>query len=197
MINLLDIKVFYRCLKNLLSTFKQQDILLKKGLREYKNIILYIIPICFTIMFLLFDNFFDISLKTIISNLISTLPSLTGFLIASLTILISMNNKLLDKVDDIRIGITYRQIGASLFLYATKIALTLIILAFIVPSKIPHFLLTYQELVIFILKAFICYLFSKLLFAMFYGLLIISTAIQSNSQENEENEENKENESEL
>lgn len=183
MINLLDIKVFYRCLKNLLSTFKYQEFLLKKGLREYKNIILYIIPMGFTIVFLLIDSFLNTSLKTIISNLITTLPSLIGFLIAALTILISMNNKLLDKVDNDKIKITYRQIGASLFLYATKISLYLIILSFIIPSKTPNFLIAYQEYCIFILKAFICYLFSKLTFAIFYGLLLLSTAIQNNTQE--------------
>lgn len=157
-----------------------QDEILQNGLNSYQQILLWHIPLFLTFLFSIFDYIFVIALKSIISNLISILPSLIGFLIASLTILISMDNKMLNKQVkgvDSKDKISYRQVGASIFMYTTKIALVLIILSFIMPMQIPELLISMKVIILFLTKLFIFLLFSKLLVMIFYGLLFLSSAI--------------------
>lgn len=187
----LKTKSFFKKIDHILNEFSHQNNILYTGLDGYKNLLIWILPIIFSLIFLLIDFFTHISLRTVIGNLISILPSLIGFLIASLTILISMNNNLLnetiydkDIVKTPEDNPTYRQVGASLFLYATKIALILITIAFIMPDTYPISLLIIKIYFIPFIKFIIFILFSKLLVSIFYGLLFLSSAIENHHTDN-------------
>lgn len=179
--NRLTVAIFFRQITNLYKAFKMQDDILKDGLVDYKNLLLWYIPLFITLVFILIDVFVTISLKNTITNLISLLPSLTGFLIASLTILISMDNKMLNKkVSSLPKDkkISYRQVGAAVFIYSTKISFFLLFISFIIPDTTPEFLLQIKVYALSFMKYFIFLFFSKLLVMIFYGLLILSSAIK-------------------
>lgn len=189
----LKTKSFFSKLNHIRNEFNHQNNILYAGLDGYRNLLIWTLPLFLSFIFSLIDYFISISIKSVISNLLSILPSLIGFLIASLTILISMDNKLLnltvyDKKTDKtpETNPTYRQVGASLFLYATKISLLLIIIAFIMPDSYPSNLIQFKLILLIITKLVIFVLFSKLLVSIFYGLLFLSSAIENHDEITEE-----------
>ena len=183
--NLLKFKRLLRQFLHIKESFNDQNKILLDGLEDFYNLIIWGIPLLITSIFMLIDYFFHISIKDTLSHIISALPSLTGFLIASLTILISMDNKVLnDKINE-NSKTTYRQVGAAVFLYATKYSLILIIVAFIIPTSFPIFLISIKEIILTITQFIIFLLFSKLIVSIFYGLLFLASAIENHSNESE------------
>lgn len=183
--NLLKIKAKFLQLKLIYDDFMAQDSILKSGLSDYYHLITFHIPILVMLFFLLIDYFLNLSLRSILKNIVSILPSLVGFLIASLTILISMDNDSLNdkpgitKKEKEASKYTFRQIGGAIFLTSTQVALILLVVSFFTPDKFPASLLSYKIYIIYIFKIYIFYLLSKFFITLLYGMLFLTSALKN------------------
>lgn len=157
--------------------WQKQEIILKDGLNDYNIIILKILPFITTIFIMFFSYLVDLSLKKTLQNIIAIMPSLIGFLIASATIIISINNTNLNE-KAINTPCSYKQIGGAVFFYATKIAFLLLIIAFLSPDKFPDVLSTYKPYILLIFQLFIYWLFSKFIIMVLYGLMHLTSSIE-------------------
>lgn len=123
--------IYINKLKSLWDKYAEQNDILKKGLGGYYNILLWHVPVALSLIIFLLAYLFHLSLNKIFSNLIAIMPSLTGFLIASATILVAIENVKLNEAVEGNINISYKQLGGAIFLYSTKLALLLLLLAFL------------------------------------------------------------------
>lgn len=155
--------------------YNVENEILEKGLNEYYKLILKHIPIILTIILLTISFFIKTTLNDYLDNLISVLPSLIGFLIASATILITVNsNKIDEKYENTEY--TYREIGGAVFFYATKIAILLLVIAFISVDNLDEILNCY---VYYIFSFLIILYFSKMIISILYGLMFLTSVIQT------------------
>lgn len=180
MISQMDIKGFFLITKKLYSAFNKQNQILEDGLGSYKNILIWYLPICCTITFFLAVLLLNTHLSKLLNSLISILPSLIGFLIASATIIVSINSKKISKKPD-NCNHSYSQIGGSIFFRAIKISIVLLIIAFLSPDHLPSTFSHVRPITIYLAEALVLFLFSKLIILTLYGLLFLSTAIESNT----------------
>jgi hypothetical protein len=175
--SVLDIKVFFSKIIRLKNDWKKQDEILNLGLNTFAPILKYFFPVILTIIFLIFANLLDLSIKKILQNIISVIPSLLGFLIAAATIIISINNNNLDKKMNDSIY-SYKQVGSAVFFSATKNAFILLIIAFLTPDIFPIKLVAYKEYLICSMLVIIFWVLSKLLVYIFYGLIFLSSSME-------------------
>jgi len=160
--------------KNLYTFYKKERLILKEGLTDYYHPIVWTIPILLSIILLLVSWFLETDLNTYMKNLISILPSLIGFLIASVTILITVPG---NKIDKIHTGThTYREIGGSIFFYATKIAIFLLIISFMSSDDLIKIL---NPCFYYFISSIVIFYFSKMIIAISFGLMFLSDIIQS------------------
>lgn len=183
MIDLLTIKKYFAKYKYIYIFYNVENEILEKGLNEYYKLILTHIPILLTIILLSISYFIETTLNNYLDNLISVLPSLIGFLIASATILITVNSEKIDEVYD-NTEYTYREIGGAVFFYATKIAILLLIISFISVDDLNLILNCY----IYYTVSFLTILyFSKMIISILYGLMFLTSVIQSVKNDKKQN----------
>jgi len=169
----------FKTYKNLFVAVKEQQNILSVGLGEYKNILQWWLPILLAIMFFILCGVLSTRLARMINSLIAILPSLTGFLIASATILISINSKTISSKPK-NCLYSYSQVGGAIFFKCIKLSIYLLVFAFLTPESLPSALIAANvTLILPTLKFCILLLFSKLLIMMLYGLLFLSSAIES------------------
>ncbi|UFS69488.1 hypothetical protein LPW11_16500 [Geomonas sp. RF6] len=163
---------------NLLTSVLDQQRILNSGLGEYKNILQWWIPLVGTVAFYCISMVLHTRLTKMISSLIAILPSLTGFLIAAATILISINN---DRISAKPKGCNYnyKQVGGAIFFKCIKLALYLLVFSFLTPESLPGCFFESTFWTIPIIKFIILALFTKMIVLMLYGLLFLSSAIES------------------
>ena len=166
--------------KNLWNEVKQQNNILENGLGGYNKIIKCYLPFLFGCFFFFVSWLVDLPLSNIIKNIISIMPSLIGFLVASMAIIISIQNKKIDTMPNKDVAFTYKQIGASMFFNATLLAFFLLIISFLAPATSPKILLqfpTIHYVLIMMIKLFVLFFFSKFIIMILYGLIYISSCI--------------------
>ena len=78
----IDLKVFYSKLERLKNEWNKQELILSSGLNTFAPILKYFFPIILTLIFFIISIMLDLSIKRILQNIISVVPSLLGFLIA-------------------------------------------------------------------------------------------------------------------
>ncbi len=183
MISMLDLLVCKKRFSNLYKEMKKQDAILLDGLGQYKKILMFILPSIFTILFLSLSLFIDLSIKKVLANIITIMPSLIGFLIASATIIISLNNEKLNaKADDV--NYTYKEVGGSIFFYATKLSFILLLIAFMTPEHFPVILNDVKVYILFIAQTVIYWLFSKFIIMVLYGLIYLTSSMEVEEDNN-------------
>lgn len=175
MINQLDIKKYIAKYKYIYYFYTSENIILEKGLLDYYKLIISHIPIILAIILLVISYFLDTNLNNYLKNLISILPSLIGFLIASATILITVNSEKIDATYE-DTSYTFREIGGSIFFYATKIAILLLVVSFISVDHLEKLLNCY---VYNIISFIVILYFSKMIIAILYGLMFLTSVIKS------------------
>lgn len=173
----LALKEAYLRYKKLYQEIKEQNIILKKGLAGYKNIIIWYIPLMLTLFLFIVSYFINLSLRTILNNILLIMPSLIGFLIASLAIIISINTSRL-KEKPKNINYSYKRIGSSMFFHATILSFILLFVAFLTPKNFPIALIGYKSYIIHIIELAILFIFSKFIVMILYGLIYLSSSIE-------------------
>lgn len=163
--------------KNIYTPWMSQKKILEDGLSEYAQIIFYILPIILTISIMIFSYIVDLSIKKTLQNIIAIMPSLIGFLIASATIMISINNETLNTRPS-KINYTYKQIGGAIFFNATKTAFILLVIAFLCPDVFPKAFLWAKDYVIPLVQISIYWMFSKFVIMVLYGLMYLTASIE-------------------
>lgn len=170
---------FKKTISNLVRSIRDQQEILNSGLGGYKNILQWWTPLIATIIFYTISIFLQTRLTKMVSSLIAILPSLTGFLIASATILISISNNRMS-AKPVNCKYTYSQIGGAIFFKSIKLSLYLLIFAFLSPDSLPSNFIPSAVCFIPVIKTIVLLLFSKMVVLMLYGLLFLSSAIESN-----------------
>lgn len=161
--------------KSFFSFYNRESLILKDGLKEFYNLVVWYIPIVLAVILYAVSYFVKTDLDNYTKNLISILPSLIGFLIASATILITITSESIDKIHE-DTNSTYRQIGGAIFFYATKISIILLVFSFISSDKMADILNCYiYNLFTIILILY----FSKLIVSISYGLMFLTSAIET------------------
>lgn len=173
----IEIKTFFSKVKRLKDEWDKQESILNEGLNSFAPILKYFFPLILTIIFFATALLIDLSIKKILQNIIASVPSLLGFLIAAATILISINNNHLDKKMNNSIY-SYKQVGSAVFFSATKNAFILLIIAFLTPNTFPIKFIAYKEYLIFAISLVIFWILSKLLVYIFYGLVFLSSSME-------------------
>jgi hypothetical protein len=178
MISKMQLYTFRNKFKSIYKEWKTQDIILRNGLHDYDFIISIIFPFIVTFGIMLFSYAVDLSIKKTLQNIIAIMPSLIGFLIASATIIISINNeKLNDKPPHAKYS--YKQIGGAIFFNATKIAFILLIIAFLCPNTFPQSIFYIKPYILPFIQFFIYWLFSKFIIMVLYGLMHLTASIEA------------------
>lgn len=173
---------FKEKLKNLRKSWNKQNHILYEGLAEYKNILLYLLPSVLAIVFFLFSSLTDISIKKIFANILTIMPSILGFLIASAAIIISIDNEKL-KESPRNCKFNYKQIGGSIFFAATKYSFLILLIAFLCPEKSSNtFLINYSYIISPLVKLLIFLILSRIIVLVFYGLMFLSSSISNNTE---------------
>lgn len=166
-------------LKNLYRSVGEQERLLEAGLGEYNHTLQWWLPLILCMIFFVICHTLSTHLIRMVNGLLAILPSLTGFLIASATILISINTKRISSKPK-NCKYSYAQIGGAIFFKSIKISIYLLIFAFLTPESAPSSLIAIKCWLIPLVKLLILLFFSKLIVMMLYGLLFLSSAIESN-----------------
>lgn len=175
--SILDIKAFFSKIIRFRSDWNKQEKILSSGLKSYAFIIKYFLPFIITLISLCIVMTLDLSIKKVLSNIITVIPNLLGFLIAAATIIISINNSKLDnKMNES--DYSYKQVGSAIFFTATKNAFILLIIAFFTPDKFPILFLQLKEYLVFFMFFILFWILSKLLVYIFYGLIFLSSSME-------------------
>ena len=173
----IDLKVFCSKLERLKNEWNKQELILSAGLNTFSPILKYFFPIILTLIFFIISIMLDLSIKRILQNIISVVPSLLGFLIASATIIISINNSNLDNPMN-GSDYSYKQVGSSIFFSATKNAFILLVIAFFSPSTFPSQYIEYKSYLVYLVLLLLFWFLSKLLVYIFYGLVFLSSSME-------------------
>ncbi|MFW3412055.1 hypothetical protein ACN9J3_04900 [Aliarcobacter butzleri] len=179
--SILDIKVFFTKIKRLKDDWNKQDEILDLGLNSFAPILSYFFPLILTVILFTLSILLDLSIKRILQNIISSIPSLLGFLIAAATIIISISNSNLDKKMN-NSPYSYKQVGSAIFFSATKNAFILLIIAFLTPDTFPIKFILYKEYFVFFISIIIFWILSKLLVYIFYGLVFLSSSMETKNE---------------
>jgi hypothetical protein len=169
-------------IKSIINFFNKENKILKEGLGEFYNLVIWYIPFILGIILFSFSYILNTNLETYTDNLISILPSLIGFLIASATILITIDSDTIDKIHN-GSKYSYRQIGGSVFFYATKISIILLLFSFISTDTLTNTLNCY---IYTFLSILVVLYFSKLIISILYGLMFLTSTIETIKTKEEE-----------
>ena len=179
-LNIMNIRKYFSQYEVFYALYKKENLILKDGLKEFYKPVVWHLPILLSIFLLLFSYLLKTDLNTYVKNLISILPSLIGFLIASATILITVSSDKIDKIHNT--PYTFREVGGAIFFYATKIAIMLLVIAFISTDNLESILNTYFY---YIVSLIVILYFSKMIISILFGLMFLSDIIKTISKKEE------------